>query len=79
MEPKTHVSLSTVKPFDTLKFCTASAGSVANGKTNQLFFTAGPNNYADGLFGVISFAEDDEQAIVALIALESDDGTLIQS
>jgi len=31
------------------------------------------------LFGVISFAEDDEQAIVALIALESDDGTLIQS
>ena len=28
-------------------------GSAANGKTNQLFFTAGPNGYANGLFGVI--------------------------
>jgi hypothetical protein len=27
-----------------------------NGAHNQLFFTAGPNNYADGLFGVITFA-----------------------
>src|SRR4029077_18947869 len=26
-----------------------------NGAHNQLFFTAGPNNYANGLFGVISF------------------------
>jgi uncharacterized protein (TIGR03118 family) len=26
----------------------------ANGAHNQLFFTAGPNNYANGLFGVIS-------------------------
>jgi len=24
-----------------------------NGRTNQLFFSAGPNGYADGLFGVI--------------------------
>ena len=27
-----------------------------NGQPNQLFFTAGPNNYANGLFGVIEFA-----------------------
>jgi hypothetical protein len=26
-----------------------------NGARNQLFFTAGPNNYANGLFGVITF------------------------
>ena len=30
-------------------------GSSSNGATNQLFFTAGPNNNADGLFGVIEF------------------------
>jgi uncharacterized protein (TIGR03118 family) len=29
------------------------AGHPMNGKTNQLFFTAGPTGYADGLFGVI--------------------------
>ena len=28
-----------------------------NGAHNQLFFTAGPNNYANGLFGVIEFAQ----------------------
>jgi uncharacterized protein (TIGR03118 family) len=28
--------------------------TVANGAHNQLFFTAGPNSYANGLFGVIS-------------------------
>lgn len=28
-------------------------GSAANGKTNQLFFTAGPKNGVNGLFGVI--------------------------
>lgn len=27
----------------------------ANGKTNQLYFTAGPKNNVDGLFGVIAF------------------------
>jgi hypothetical protein len=26
-----------------------------SGKTNQLFFTAGPDEYANGLFGVIDF------------------------
>lgn len=36
------------------------AGNPANGKRNELFFTAGPNFYADGLFGVISVPEDDE-------------------
>jgi uncharacterized protein (TIGR03118 family) len=30
-------------------------GSAANGKKNQLYFTAGPNNNANGLFGVIAF------------------------
>jgi uncharacterized protein (TIGR03118 family) len=29
------------------------AGNSMNGATNQLFFTAGPSNYANGLFGVI--------------------------
>jgi len=28
-------------------------GTAANGQTNQLFFSAGPNGYADGLFGLI--------------------------
>ena len=30
-------------------------GAAADGATNQLFFTAGPDNYATGLFGVINF------------------------
>lgn len=30
-------------------------GSSSNGKTNSLYFTAGPDNSADGLFGVINF------------------------
>src|SRR5271170_7978990 len=30
-------------------------GTSANGKTNQLFFTAGPGKNADGLFGVIAY------------------------
>jgi uncharacterized protein (TIGR03118 family) len=30
-------------------------GTTANGKKNQLYFTAGPNNNANGLFGVIAF------------------------
>lgn len=29
-------------------------GTAANGRTNQLFFTAGPNNNVNGLFGVIT-------------------------
>jgi uncharacterized protein (TIGR03118 family) len=29
-------------------------GGASNGPTNQLFFTAGPNNYAGGIFGVIT-------------------------
>jgi uncharacterized protein (TIGR03118 family) len=31
-------------------------GAGANGATNELFFTAGPDNYANGLFGVITVA-----------------------
>ena len=31
-------------------------GAGSNGATNELFFTAGPNNYANGLFGVITVA-----------------------
>lgn len=30
-------------------------GTANNGATNELFFTAGPNNYANGRFGVIRF------------------------
>jgi uncharacterized protein (TIGR03118 family) len=30
-------------------------GTAKNGKTNQLYFTAGPNNNVNGLFGVIAF------------------------
>jgi uncharacterized protein (TIGR03118 family) len=30
------------------------AGNSMNGNTNQLFFTAGPDNFADGFFGVIT-------------------------
>jgi len=30
-------------------------GTAANGKKNQLYFTAGPNNNVNGLFGVIAF------------------------
>ena len=30
-------------------------GTAANGNTNQLFFTAGPKNNLNGVFGVISF------------------------
>jgi hypothetical protein len=29
--------------------------AAANGAHNQLFFTGGPNNYANGIFGVITF------------------------
>jgi uncharacterized protein (TIGR03118 family) len=36
-----------------LQFGHDAAGN-ANGAHNQLFFTAGPNNYANGLFGVIT-------------------------
>jgi uncharacterized protein (TIGR03118 family) len=32
-------------------------GGGANGATKQLFFTAGPNNYASGLFGVVTVGE----------------------
>jgi hypothetical protein len=40
---------------------------LANGKINQLFFTAGPSflpntaEYADGLFGVINSIGDDDE------------------
>ncbi len=30
-------------------------GTANNGKKNQLYFTAGPNNGLNGLFGVIAF------------------------
>ncbi len=30
-------------------------GSTANGNTNQLYYTAGPDNNVDGIFGVINF------------------------
>lgn len=32
-------------------------GGGGNGANNQLFSTAGPNNYGDGLFGLITFGQ----------------------
>jgi uncharacterized protein (TIGR03118 family) len=32
-------------------------GAASNGPTNQLFFTAGPSNYANGLFGTITLVK----------------------
>jgi large exoprotein involved in heme utilization and adhesion len=32
-------------------------GAGANGNPNQLFFTAGNNNYGNGTFGVITFGQ----------------------
>jgi uncharacterized protein (TIGR03118 family) len=40
--------------IDKLWGLTFGGGNPNNGNTNQLFFTAGPNNYANGLFGVIN-------------------------
>jgi uncharacterized protein (TIGR03118 family) len=40
--------------IDGLWSLTFGAGNPNNGKTNQLFFTAGPDDYVNGLFGVIS-------------------------
>lgn len=41
--------------FDQLWAIEFGGGSAKNGATNQLFFTAGPNNSKSGTFGVISF------------------------
>jgi uncharacterized protein (TIGR03118 family) len=30
------------------------AGNIKNGMTNQLFYTAGPNGFSDGVFGIIA-------------------------
>jgi uncharacterized protein (TIGR03118 family) len=51
------VSSSAGKPIeiDQLWGIEFGGGSTSNGNTNQLFFTAGPNNNVDGLFGVISY------------------------
>jgi uncharacterized protein (TIGR03118 family) len=48
---------STGKPLsiDGLWSIAFGQGGGMNGKPNQLFFTAGPNNYLNGLFGVINF------------------------
>ena len=36
------------------RFSSAKAKAGSNGNTNQLFFTAGNNNYGSGTFGVIT-------------------------
>jgi uncharacterized protein (TIGR03118 family) len=41
--------------IDGLWALTFGQGGGMNGNPNQLFFTAGPNGYANGLFGVINF------------------------
>jgi hypothetical protein len=38
-------------------FAIGIGGAAANGATNQLFITAGPNSYGNGLFGVITFGQ----------------------
>ncbi len=40
--------------IDQLWAITFGGGNSMDGKTNQLFYTAGPNNYANGLLGVVS-------------------------
>nr|MBA3914855.1 TIGR03118 family protein [Terriglobales bacterium] len=40
--------------IDELWGLTFGGGNAKNGKTNQLFFTAGPDDYVNGLFGVIA-------------------------
>jgi uncharacterized protein (TIGR03118 family) len=59
---KTGKSVGTVKnsagkalTIDQLWGIEFGGGTAANGKKNQLYFTAGPNNNANGLFGVIAF------------------------
>src|SRR5581483_1385117 len=47
-------STGKVISIDGLWGLTFGGGNPNNGKTNQLFFTSGPNNYANGLFGVIT-------------------------
>jgi uncharacterized protein (TIGR03118 family) len=47
-------STGKVIAIDGLWSLTFGGGNPNNGRTNQLFFTAGPNNYANGLFGVIT-------------------------
>jgi len=41
--------------IDGLWALTFGGSSTADGQTNQLFFSAGPSGYADGLFGMIVF------------------------
>ena len=51
------VTISAGKPIkiDQLWGIEFGGGTAANGKKNQLYFTAGPNNNVNGLFGVIAF------------------------
>jgi len=60
--PKTRKFMSQLKDtkgkvisIDELWALAFGQGGGQNGKPNQLFFTAGPNQYANGLFGVINF------------------------
>jgi uncharacterized protein (TIGR03118 family) len=60
--PKTGALVGTItnskgKPItiDQLWGIDFGGGSSSNGKTNALYFTAGPNNGKDGLFGMITF------------------------
>jgi len=61
-DPKTGKLVGTItnskgKPIkiDQLWGIEFGGGSSSNGKTNALYFAAGPNNGVDGLFGVIKF------------------------
>jgi uncharacterized protein (TIGR03118 family) len=61
-DPKTGKFISQLKgtngkplSIDGLWALAFGQGGGSNGNPNQLFFTAGPNEYANGLFGMISF------------------------
>jgi uncharacterized protein (TIGR03118 family) len=61
-DPKTGKFMSQLKgtngkvlSIDGLWALAFGQGGGSNGNPNQLFFTAGPNEYANGLFGVINF------------------------
>jgi hypothetical protein len=43
--------------IDQLWGITFGGGATSDGRTNQLFFTAGPHNNVAGTFGVINNAE----------------------
>jgi uncharacterized protein (TIGR03118 family) len=62
--------LNTGQPFSAADLWAISFGNGADaGSTNTLFFTAGLDNNADGLFGAISSVPEPSSAVLGLIAV----------